>query len=96
MTRKLTVTYELPEELCEVFEQKAAAEGRRLEDVVAEHLSFHRRSPHGLAPREIERRKEAFERHIGAWDSGRTDSSDNDGIDADLARQYDGREPRGG
>jgi hypothetical protein len=95
MTRKVTITYELPEDLCHVLEQKAAIEGRRLEDVVAEHLAFQRRPSRQLSPQEAAKRQAAFEQHIGAWDSGRADSSDNEGIDADLASEYAARRERG-
>ncbi len=94
MTRKVTVTYELPEEICQVLEQRAAREGRRLEEVIAEHLARHRWRRPKLSPREIERRKAAFERHFGELDSGEANSSDNERIDADLAREYEGQEPR--
>jgi len=88
MTRKVTVTYELPEDLCEVLEHRAATEGRAFEKVVAEYLSRHWRPACQLTPEEADRRRRAFERHLGAWDSGRADSSQNEGIDADLAREY--------
>jgi hypothetical protein len=90
MTRKVTVAYELPEGLFQVLEQRAAAEGVALEAVIAEHLSRHRQSPRRHTSEEVERRKSAFERHIGEWDSGDATSSENERIDADLAREYDG------
>lgn len=39
MNRRLTVTYDIPEELCLMLEQRAETEGRRLEEVVAEHIA---------------------------------------------------------
>jgi len=88
MTRKLTLIYELPEELCQVLEQKANTERRCLEDVVAEHLAAHRRPRPAMTAAEIDRRKAAFDRHLGEWDSGNPKSSENEQIDADLAREY--------
>ena len=95
MNRKVTVTYELPEEICLVLEQRAAAEGRRLEDVVAEHVVRCQSRPQEIPSQEIERRTAAFERHFGVWDSGDERSSDNERIDADLAREYGRRGQRG-
>lgn len=95
MNRKVTVTYELPEEICLVLEQRAAAEGRRLEDVVAEHVARCQPRRPGMTPEENQRRTAAFERHFGAWDSGDERSSDNERIDADLAREYGGHGQRG-
>jgi len=88
MNRKVSVTYDLPEEICLVLEQKAAAEGRRLEDVVAEHVAHCRARRREMPPQEIKRRAAAFERHFGAWDSGDPTCSENEKIDADLAREY--------
>jgi hypothetical protein len=90
MNRKVTVTYDLPEEICVVLEQRAAAEGRRWEEVVAEHVAQCHPSRRSLAPEEIQRRLAAFDRQIGAFDSGDRAFSDNDRIDADLAREYGG------
>jgi hypothetical protein len=95
MNRRLTVTYEIPEELCLVLEQQAAAEGRRLEEVVAEHVAHCQARRQQMAPQEIQRRATAFERHFGAWDSGDPRFSDNDRIDADLRREYGRRGDRG-
>jgi hypothetical protein len=85
MNRKVTVIYDLPEEICAVLEQRAAAEGRRWEEVVAEHVAQFRTSRRPLAPEEIQRRVAAFERHFGDFDSGGPGFSDNERIDADLA-----------
>jgi hypothetical protein len=88
MMRKVTMTYELPEDLCGILEEKAAIEGRTFEEVVAEHLRRHPHSRRPLTPQEADRCKAAFHRHLGAWSSGRADSSANHGIDADLAKEY--------
>jgi hypothetical protein len=96
MNRKVTVTYDLPEEICLVLEQRAATEGRRWEDVVAEHVARCRPSHPPLTPQEIERRTAAFERHFGAFDSGDPRFSDNERIDADLAKEYGSHDERGG
>lgn len=95
MTRKVTLIYELPEELCQVLEQKAATEDRPWQDVVTEYLARHRRRPRPLTDHDASARKAAFERQFGAWDSGRQDSSSNAQIDADLAREYEGRSQQG-
>jgi hypothetical protein len=95
MNRKLTVSYDLPEEICQVLERRAAAEGRRLEEVVAEHVAHSQSQRHQLGPQEIKRRVAAFERHFGAWDSGNPRFSENERIDADLAREYGRRGEQG-
>jgi hypothetical protein len=94
MNRRVTVTYDLPEEICLVLEQRAAAEGRRLDDVVAEHVAHFQSRRHELAPQEIKRRVTAFERHFGAWDSGDPRFSENERIDADLTSEYGRRGER--
>jgi hypothetical protein len=88
VNRKLTVTYDLPEEICVVLQQRAADEGRRLEEVVAEHVAQCRPNRRSLAPDEVQRRRSAFEGHFGAIDSGDPDLSNNERIDADLAKEY--------
>jgi hypothetical protein len=95
MNRKVTVTYDLPEEICVVLEQRAAAEGRRWEEVVAEHIAQCRPGRPSLSSEECRRRVAAFERHFGAVDSGDPDSSDNERIDADLAKEYGRHDSRG-
>jgi hypothetical protein len=95
MNRKMTVTYDLPEEICLVLEQRAVDEGRRLEEVVAEHVALRRPSRRSLSPEEIRCRVAAFERNFGAIDSGDPNSCDNERIDADLAKEYGSHDSRG-
>ena len=95
MNRRVTVTYDLPEEICLVLEQRAANEGRCWEDVVAEHVAQCRPSRQPLSSEESQRRVAAFERHFGAIDSGDPRSSDNERIDADLAKEYGRHDSRG-
>jgi hypothetical protein len=92
MNRSVTVTYSLPEEVCVILEQKAAAENRRWEDVVAEHVAKCRPERRSLTPEEVRLAREAFERDFGTFDSGDPNFSDNDRIDADLAKEYGGRD----
>ena len=95
MNRSVTVTYSLPEEICVILEQKAATEKRPWEDVVAEHVAKCRPHRRNLTPEEIQRARAAFERHFGTFDSGDPNFSDNERIDADLAREYGGNNERG-
>lgn len=88
MTRKITLTYELPEELVEVLEQKAGRNGRSFEDELLGYLASQLPRPRELSPEEIKRHREALERYFGCWDSGDPNSSDNERIDEDLAREY--------
>lgn len=96
MNRKVTVTYDLPEEICLVLEQRVAAEGRRWEEVVAEHVAQCRPSHRQVGSQEIQRRAATFERHFGILDSGDPKFSDNGRIDADLAKEYGSHDGRGG
>jgi hypothetical protein len=96
MNRKVTVTYDLPEEICLVLEQKATSEGRQWEEVVAEHVAQCQSGHRQVPLQEIQRRAAAFERHFGALDSGDPRFSDNERIDADLAVEYGRRDERGG
>jgi hypothetical protein len=87
MTRKVTFTCELEEKTLRALEERATAEGRSIGEVVADHLARH--LPNGEpTPDGNGARAAAFERHIGAWDSGDPASADNERIDADLAREY--------
>ena len=90
MTRKLTITCELPEELCQAFEQKAAAEGRSVDEVVADQLVGQDGLRRAMNAEDSLTAQEAFERHLGSWNSGDPMSSANGRIDADLAREYAG------
>jgi hypothetical protein len=91
MTRKITVTYELPEEICTVLEDQARREDRSFEDVVAEYWLRHHPPRPKLTPEEFDRRKRNIESLFGSIDSGDENSSDNDCIDEDLAREYESR-----
>ena len=95
MNRKVTVTYDLPEEICVILEQRAESEGRRLEDVVAEHVAQRYPSRRPLSTDEHQRRVAAFESFIGSFDSGDAQFSDNERIDADLAKEYGRCDERG-
>lgn len=95
MTRKVTITFEFPEALCQALERQAAREGRPLEELLAEHLARRLHAQPPLTPQEFEERRAAFDRHLGAWSSGDPHSSENDRLDADLAHQYGTEGPRG-
>ncbi len=88
MTRRVTLTYELPEEVYKVLETEAAAGGRRLDDVIVEYLARRREPAQELSTEEAERRRGAFREMFGIWDSGDPDSANNERIDEDLAREY--------
>ena len=76
MGRKVTLTYELPDDVYDSLEARAAAEGRRLDDLVVEHLAG-RQAP---APEpglkeidETDRRRGSVRELFGFWDSGDPD-----------------------
>ncbi len=87
-TQTVTLTYQLPSEVVQALQEEAARNGRSLEDEILQFLSKTLPRPKPATPTEIERRKVRFRRFIGAWNSGDPDSSDNERIDADLAREY--------
>jgi hypothetical protein len=85
-----TLTFEVPDELYEAFEQMAAKQGRTTEAVALEWLA--RNAPPPRPVLTAEQRREALEkllRHAGAVNSGNPRSADNERIDADLAREYE-------
>ena len=92
-TLKITFTCELEEPVCRALEAEAAAAEWSVGEVVAAQLS-RRPARSALSPEEADRRVAAFERHLGAWASGEPDSAENERIDADLAREYDGEHKR--
>ncbi len=87
-TRKITLTCELPEVLCGVLEQEAARNGHSFEEEVIDYPGRSRPRRPRLSPEETEKLRGPFERSFGFWRSGDPDSSDNERIDADLAREY--------
>jgi hypothetical protein len=86
--RTLTVTYELPEELWEVLEEKAKREGRPMAEVIAEHKQAERYVRPPVSPEEEERLHQELISQFGTYDSGNPNSADNDRIDEDLAKEY--------
>ena len=84
-----TLTFEIPEELYQVFERRAAREGRTTESIALEWLAqtVHRPRPK-LSEEERRAAMEDLMRFAGAADSGDPHSADNDRIDDDLAREY--------
>lgn len=90
-TRKITVTYELPEEVCSVLEREATREGRSFESLAAEYWVRHHPSKPKLSAEEFQRRKSDLESLFGSIDSGDEHSCDNERIDRDLAGEYGGQ-----
>lgn len=83
------LTFEVPDELYEAFQQMAAKYGRTTEAVALEWLAKHAPKPRpSLTEAERQAARERFERHFGTWNSGDPNSADNERIDADLAREY--------
>ena len=84
-----TLTFEIPDEIYEVLEQRAAREGRTTESVALEWLA---KTVHKPRPKlSEEERRAAMEdllQFAGAVDSGDPRSADNERIDEDLAREY--------
>ena len=86
MTHELVL--DVPEELYQALASRAAAAGHRIEDVVLEFLQPATLGKINLSEEEKQRRRERLEHSFGAVNSGDPDSSNNQRIDADLAREY--------
>ncbi|HUT35604.1 MAG TPA: hypothetical protein VNE39_19095 [Planctomycetota bacterium] len=85
-----TLTFEVPDEFYEAFQEIAAKDHRTVEDVALEWLAKEaadRRRPK-LSEEERRAALEGLLEFAGAVSSGDPHSGDNDRIDADLAREY--------
>jgi LPS sulfotransferase NodH len=84
-----TLTFEVPDELYQAFEQTAARDGRPVKAVAAEWLAEHEPKPRpNLTEEESKAAWERLLRHAGSVETGDPHSADNERIDADLAREY--------
>ena len=84
-----TISFEVPNELYEVFEREAAQTGRAVEAVAIEFMAKYGPKPRPkLSEEELRESRERLFRHAGAANSRDSRSADNDRIDADLAREY--------
>lgn len=84
-----TLTFEVPDQLYEAFEQMAAKRGRSVEAIARELLA--KSAPRRQAKSPAKRRRNGLARLMrfaGCVSSGDPRSSDNERIDADLAREY--------
>lgn len=84
-----TLTFQVPDELYQAFEQIAQRDGRPVDAVALEWLAKEansRKPPLSDAERRAAR-KELLE-FAGAADTGDPHSCDNERIDSDLAREY--------
>jgi hypothetical protein len=86
--RKLTVTYELPEELFNVLEAQAKGERRPMAEVVAEYQKESRVIRPLVSPEEEERLHQRLRSHFGSWHGGDPNGCDNEKIDGDSAREH--------
>lgn len=82
------LTIEVPDELAAPLTDQASRRGTTPQALALDHL----RALVAPLTSEGEARaaRERFERHFGAVDLGHPTGVDNEAIDADLAREYDG------
>jgi len=84
-----TLTFGVPDRVYEAFEQMAASRGRSVEAIARELLT---KTAPGRSPKATPKRRRAglarLMRFAGCVSSGDPQSSDNERIDADLAREY--------
>ena len=84
-----TLTFEVPDELYQAFEQTAAKDGRTVEAVALEWLARHgTTSRPRLTAEEHRAALDDLLKFAGSFRSGDPHSADNERIDADLAREY--------
>jgi hypothetical protein len=87
-----TMTLEVRDQLYQTIRAQAEAAGTSPVQVVLAALEqrFNGSHPSGDGRTEAEKQaaRERFERHFGSVDLGAPTGIDNEGIDADLAREY--------
>ena len=84
-----TLTFEIPDELYDIFEKLAVRHGKTTEQVALEYLEQRAPKPRPkLSEEELKEARERLLRHAGKANSGNPRSADNKSIDADLAREY--------
>ena len=83
------ITFRVPNELYEVFERTAVRTGRSIETVAIGFMAKHAPKPRPkLSEEELREAREEFRLRIGAVSLGYPTGTDNESIDADLAREY--------
>ena len=84
-----TLTFEIPVEIYEILEERAAKEGRAVEELALSWLASVTPKPRPkLSAEELEAARERLRRHAGAANLGHPTGADNEKIDHDLAREY--------
>ena len=84
-----TLTFELADEVYVALQQMSARTGRPFEDLALEFLAKFRLKPKPkMREDESKAAMERLMRHAGAADLGYPTGIDNEGIDADLVREY--------
>ncbi|HEV3470140.1 MAG TPA: hypothetical protein VG148_12520 [Pyrinomonadaceae bacterium] len=84
-----TLTFEIPEEIYTVLEERAEREGRSTEAVVLEYLARHAPKPRPkLREEELRAAHEELMSFAGAASLGYATGADNESIDRDLAEEY--------
>ncbi len=84
-----TITFDVPDDLYEVFHMVASASGKRIEEVALDFFSKTApRSRHYKSQEEANEARARFEQHFGEISLGYATGADNESIDADLAREY--------
>lgn len=83
-----SVTVKIPEEVYSALLERALAAGRSVEDLVAEWVAQRARprAPE-VTPEELEARKRLLAKY-GNLNPNDPNASDNERIDADLAKEY--------
>ena len=83
-----SLTLQINDRSFDAMQTVAASSGISIAQVAAKALErqFRNETPQSEIDKQIAR--ERFERHFGELNLGSIDGSDNDSIDADLAREY--------
>jgi hypothetical protein len=84
-----SITLQVPDEVYEACQQMARKYGRTVEECVMEFMLKYGPKPRPkLTEEEARATWERLMRHMGAQHLGYATGADNEGIDADLAREY--------
>lgn len=86
MSQRITIT--LPDDVVTPLSEIARAHGQTLEEFAAEKLVSSVSHAQPLDAESARHAEERFARWIGAVSLGHPTGSDNESIDADLAREY--------
>ena len=85
-----SLTLEIPDEVFSTYQKFAENKGETAEKIVLEFVINNAPLSKKVDGNDSKKAEERFARHFGAINSGDARSADNEKIDADLIRAYEG------